>query len=95
MYEPGRGYARYFEAAESRDGQDERKTLLRSAAACFAASIARCTPLGADQSAAIRLLREALMTAISSIELEDDASARHFAECFGERPKTNETEPTT
>lgn len=43
--------------------------ILRAAAKEFAREILRCTPAGADQSAAIRKVREALMTANASIAL--------------------------
>lgn len=43
---------------------------LRQAAKTLAEAIVRLTPQCADQSAAIRLVREAVMTANSSIALE-------------------------
>lgn len=43
--------------------------ILRKAAKMFAQVIIECTPEGADQSAAIRKVREAVMTANASIAL--------------------------
>jgi hypothetical protein len=48
---------------------------LRLQAKQFAKAILKCTPAGADQSAAIRKVREALMTANAAIALEQDAPA--------------------
>lgn len=43
---------------------------IRDAAKSFAATVLGNTPAGADQSAAIRLIREAVMTANAAIALE-------------------------
>ena len=42
---------------------------LRSAARAFSEEILECTPVGADQSAAIRKVREAVMTANAAIAI--------------------------
>jgi hypothetical protein len=43
---------------------------LRAAARTFAEAIVRLTPVGADQTAAVRKVREAVMTANAAIALE-------------------------
>jgi len=53
--------------------QPLRYQVLREAAKHFAAIVLECTPSGADQSAAIRKIREAVMTANAAIALD-----RHF-----------------
>jgi hypothetical protein len=50
--------------------QVEKYTELRAAALEFAKTIRKCTPTCADQSAAIRHLREAVMTANAAIALK-------------------------
>lgn len=51
-------------------GQPERYQVLRNKAKELAGVIVQVTPQGADQSAAIRKLRECIMTANASIALE-------------------------
>jgi len=51
--------------------QVERYTELRDAAHVFAAVIMKNTPASADQSAAIRKVREAVMTANAAIACEE------------------------
>ena len=51
-------------------GQPERYTLIRAAARDFARVILDTTPPGDDQDAAIRKLRECVMTANAAIALE-------------------------
>lgn len=51
-------------------GQPERYQAIREAAKQLAVVIVENTEVGADQSAAIRHLREAVMTANASIALE-------------------------
>jgi hypothetical protein len=51
-------------------GQQERYQAIRESAKGLAKTIVANTPASADQSAAIRHLREAVMTANSSIALE-------------------------
>lgn len=53
-----------------KEGQPERYQKLRDAAKAFAQTILDNTRSGADQSAAIRKVREAVMTANASIALE-------------------------
>lgn len=50
--------------------QQEQYTLLRKAAYDFANTILALTPVCADQQAALRKLREAVMTANAAIALE-------------------------
>ena len=49
--------------------QPERYVKIRESAKQFAKTILECTPPCADQSAALRLLRESVMTANASIAL--------------------------
>jgi hypothetical protein len=51
--------------------QAERYQRIRTAARMFAVHLVECTPPGADQTAALRKLRECVMTANASIALED------------------------
>ena len=53
-----------------KEGQPERYQAIREAAKNLATVIVGNTPTSADQSAAIRHLREAVMTANASIALE-------------------------
>lgn len=50
--------------------QRKRYEVLRAAAKDFARTLISCTPGSADQTAAIRLLRECVMTANAAIALE-------------------------
>ncbi len=52
-------------------GQPERYLLLRNTAKLLAQTIVNHTPEGPDQSAALRLLRECVMTANAAIALEE------------------------
>lgn len=52
------------------EGQPERYQQIRDKAKELAFVIVKCTPASADQSAAIRKLRECVMTANASIALE-------------------------
>jgi len=54
-----------------KEGQPERYALINTAARKLAEVIVYCTPPGADQSSAIRKVREARMTANAAISLED------------------------
>jgi hypothetical protein len=51
-------------------GQPERYEAIRAAARTFAKVLVANTPASADQTAAVRLLRESVMTANASIALE-------------------------
>jgi hypothetical protein len=51
--------------------QPARYEKIRAAAKLFAAVILECTPESADQTAAIRKVREAVMTANASIALNE------------------------
>ena len=53
------------------NAQRDRYERLREEAKAFAFCIIECTPASADQSAAIRKLRECVMTANAAIALED------------------------
>ncbi len=52
-------------------GQRERYEEIREAALAFAKVIDRCAPASADKSAAIRKVREAVMTANASIAVNE------------------------
>ena len=54
--------------------QPERYQKIRNDAKTLATTIIECTPSSADQTAAIRKLRECVMTANASIALERPAS---------------------
>lgn len=54
-----------------KEGQPERYLRLRSAAKFFAQEIIDCTPVCADQAAAIRKVREAVMTANAAIAINE------------------------
>jgi hypothetical protein len=56
-------------------GQPERYEAIRSAARNLATVIVENTPSSADQSAAIRYLRECVMTANASIAMESPPPA--------------------
>lgn len=55
--------------------QPERYERLRAAAKAFAQVIVECTPEGADQTAAVRKVREAVMTANAGIAIGESADA--------------------
>ena len=66
-------------------------TDLRDAANEFAKVIIKCTPKGADQSAAIRKVREAVMTANAAIALEgkltiEETVAQELADMLADLP---------
>lgn len=58
-----------FKYHAPKPGQGERYEKLRSAAKEFAKVVVECTPESADQTAAIRKIREAVMTANASIAI--------------------------
>ena len=53
-------------------GQMLKYVALRGAARAFAQVVVESTPVSADQSAAIRKIREAMMTANAAVALESD-----------------------
>jgi hypothetical protein len=53
-----------------KNDQPEKYEKLRAAAKSFAQTIIECTPPSADQTAAIRKVREAVMTANSAVACE-------------------------
>lgn len=57
----------WFTYHETQPGQVEKYVALREAAKAFAVAIVELTPPSADQSAAIRHVREAVMTANAAI----------------------------
>lgn len=61
-----------FQYHAPKPGQPARYEAIRSAARHLAHVIIESTPKSADQTAAIRKLREAVMTANASIALEPD-----------------------
>ena len=62
---------RIFTYQQTRDGQVERYVKIREHAKALAHVIVETTPQCADQTAAIRKLRECVMTANAAIALED------------------------
>ena len=58
---------RWFTYHPTQPGQLERYQAINASAREFARVICECTPESADQSAAIRLVREARMTANAAI----------------------------
>jgi len=61
---------RIFTYQPPTDDQTPKYNELREAAKAFALTIERCCPACADRSAAIRLVREAVMTANAAIALD-------------------------
>lgn len=61
-----------------RAGQQERYVAIREAAKHFAEVIAANSVASADQTAAIRKIREAAMTCIQGIACERDAESAKF-----------------
>lgn len=59
-------------------GQQERYQAIREAAKNLASVIVHNTTVGADQSAAMRHVREAVMTANASIALEEEEVSKMF-----------------
>lgn len=57
----------WFKYHKPTDGQPEKYEELRAAGKVLAETIVRLTPPSADQSAAIRLVREAVFTANAAI----------------------------
>jgi hypothetical protein len=62
--------ANIFSYHAPKEGQAMKYETLRSAALEFAKEIVALTPAGADQTAAIRKVREAVMTANAAIALD-------------------------
>lgn len=62
----------WFEYHKPTDGQPELYERLRSAGKQFATVICECTPASADQTAAIRKVREAVMTANAAIACDGE-----------------------
>jgi alkylhydroperoxidase family enzyme len=62
---------RLFTYHPPRPGQAERYSNVRDAALAFAEVLVNNTPKCADRSAALRKIREAVMTANAAIALED------------------------
>lgn len=60
-----------FSYHSPKDGQPERYNRLREAGKHLAQAILDCTPVCADQSAAIRKVREAVMTANAAIAINE------------------------
>jgi hypothetical protein len=68
--------------------QQKQYETIRAAARHLAGVIISNTPLGADQTASIRKLREAVMTANASIAC-DDTNTEGVAGAMTNRPDTN------
>lgn len=67
---------RWFTYHPPRPGQNDRYMMIRQAARYFAQTILENTPEGPDQTAAIRKVREAVMTANVSIACETEGESR-------------------
>jgi hypothetical protein len=57
----------WFSYHKPKDGQPEKYVAIRDAAKVFAEEIVKNTPPSADQTAALRKVREAVMTANAAI----------------------------
>lgn len=70
--------AQAFRYHEATDDQKARYQLIRAEAYDFAETILKLTPCSADQTAAIRLIRQAVSTAIDAIACNepDDSTSR-------------------
>lgn len=66
----------YFTYHSPSGEQVERYAQLRNAAKSFAAALVELTPVSADQTYAVRLLRQCVMTANQAIALEDYEEAK-------------------
>ena len=69
----------WFSYHPPREGQRERYELVRAQAKMFARVVLDATPPGADQSVAIRKIREAVMTANAAIACEGDVQSIYYA----------------
>lgn len=67
-----------------RPGQQKRYVEIRDAAKRFAEVIVANTAGSADQSAAVRFVRQAVMTANQGIACEDESTSAQFAAELGE-----------
>lgn len=70
MIYPGE-MANWFTFHPPKPGQLEKYEAIRQAGRVFAECIVACTPAGADQTAAIRKIRESVMTANAAIACGD------------------------
>lgn len=68
---------RLFTYHPPRPGQAERYSKVREAALAFAEVVVDNTPKCPDRSAAVRKIREAVMTANAAIALEDPDAGEH------------------
>jgi hypothetical protein len=73
---------RWFTYHAPVEGQRERYIMLRDSGRALAKLIFELTPPGADQSAAIRKIREAIMTANASIACEHEVQTAYYARKF-------------
>jgi hypothetical protein len=72
----------WFSYHPPRDGQRERYESIRAQAKMFARVVLEMTGPGADQTAALRKIREAVMTANAAIALEGTIQTLYYAQKF-------------
>lgn len=70
---------RWFTYHSPREGQNQRYIAIREAALRLAETIVSNSAPSADQTAAIRKIREAVMTANQGIACEDEPTSQAFA----------------
>jgi hypothetical protein len=70
----------WFQYHPPREGQRERYELIRAQAKTFARVVLDTTSPGADQSAAIRKIRETVFTANAAIALEGEVQSVYYAQ---------------
>lgn len=68
----------YFTYHSPKGDQVERYQKIRDAAKVFAQTIVENTPVSADQTATIRLLRQVVMSANQAIALEDYEATKQY-----------------
>lgn len=68
----------WFRYHPPREGQPERYELLRAQGLVLARLIFELTPPGPDQAAAIRKLREVIMTANAAIACEHEVQSAYY-----------------
>lgn len=69
---------RWFTYHPPREGQPQRYELLRAQGLVLARLIQGLTPAGSDRAAAIRKVREAIMTANAAIACEGEAHGAYY-----------------
>jgi hypothetical protein len=80
----------WFKYHPPREGQRVRYEMLREQGRALAHLIAAITPPGPDQMAAIRKIREAIMTANASIACEGEIQTAYYARKLRKGPDEDE-----